>query len=143
MDLQHELTAAPGQAPAATVEILTLLHPSDTRAILSQRFPRAIGRKDRPKRPLMLGALDALALACPDISRRKLRAFLKWYVRKDSYISALAEPGGVRVDLAGEPVEPVSDSHRRAAEHWLARRSEQIARAGAAATCAGAQGECA
>jgi len=45
-----------------------------------------------------------------------LRTVLGGYTRRRAYRAALAAPGAMRVDLAGQPVEPVTAAHQQWAQ---------------------------
>lgn len=99
-----------------------------TRAILAERFPNAVRKKDGAKRPLMLGARKALIDACPDLGEHQIQRFLNTYTKKVSYLRALTAEGAMRVDLAGNEVGPVSSEHAAQAKHDLEQKLARIAR---------------
>ena len=76
-------------------------------------FPTEIGA---PIRPLALGIHDALkALTRPETDDAQLKQALRGYCLGLGYLLAQGRPGAWRYDLAGHPVEPVSEEHRRTA----------------------------
>ena len=68
-----------------------------------------------------LGLVDAEDL-------RLLKVTMRTHVRRKSYLLALAAEGAQRHNLAGEPVEFVSDEHRDGARAWLAKLAEKPVR---------------
>ncbi|UIY45655.1 ProQ/FINO family protein [Methylobacterium radiotolerans] len=85
-------------------------------ALLQERppvFPIAPGD---PVRPLALGTLQALTrLARPGVPPEQLKQALKVYCLGLGYLRVLSRPSAWRYDLAGHPVEPVSEEHRTGA----------------------------
>lgn len=107
-------------------------------------FPTEIGA---PVRPLALGIHDALkALTRPEIDDAQLKQAVRGYCLGLGYLLAQGRSGAWRYDLAGNPVEPVSEEHRRTA--WtrfktvrahrerirMTRRAAQAAQASLAAS---------
>jgi sRNA-binding protein len=39
-----------------------------------------------------------------------------------AYLKALVEPGAMRYDLDGQPIEPVKDAHKKWAEEMLLKK---------------------
>lgn len=107
-------------------------------------FPTEIGA---PIQPLALGIHDALKiLTRPEIDDTQLKQALRGYCLGLGYLLAQGRSGAWRHDLAGNPVEPVSEKHRRTA--WtrfktvrahrerirVTRRAAQAAQASSAAS---------
>jgi sRNA-binding protein len=90
-------------------------------------FPRAVGQ---PVLPLAIGTAKRLEeLGVPtDIVTEIVRG----YTKHPAYLRALALPGAMRHDLAGQPVEPVTAGHAHVAalalENRRRRRDEETAR---------------
>ena len=70
-------------------------------------------------RPLKIG-IDRDLQQALDVNPAVLRTVLGGYTRRRAYRAALAAPGAMRVDLAGQPVEPVA---RRASAVGAAGRA--------------------
>lgn len=74
--------------------------------------------------PLAVGIGRDLAAARPaTVSLRGLKIALSRWTHRRDYLRSLAQPGAMRVDPAGYPVEPVADRHREYAATLLARRN--------------------
>ena len=92
------------------------------RAYLEQWFPAAFGRS---KRPLKLGIHhDVIAAGIVDeygnpISANRIRNAVRDFVSGPRYAKALLFAKH-RIDLHGNPVEPVLESHRARAYKYLA-----------------------
>jgi sRNA-binding protein len=64
-------------------------------------------------RPLAIGVGRTLAAARPAyVAAGALKAALAGRTRRPAYLKALAAPGAHRVDLAGNPIGPVTGEHR-------------------------------
>jgi ProP effector len=98
---------------------------------LTQRFPQCFTTQRDAVRPLAIGIekairsrLDADDTTDP-VPGWLIRQALARYTRTPAYLAAVMT-GGDRIDLDGNPVEPVSEA---AIKHARARRAEQKARA--------------
>jgi sRNA-binding protein len=89
---------------------------------LADAFPAAIARKGKPKKPLSVTVRRDLLLAMPDLTETHVRRWLSWYTGKITYLKALQEPDAMRVDLAGNPVQPVAEPHKQHAARRMARQ---------------------
>mgnify|MGYP001566114889 CR=1 FL=1 len=98
--------------------------------ILVAKYPKAFFPKDSPEtKPLQIGVFTLITGQNPDIPRPIIGEFLRRYTSKTRYLRALAACSD-RVDLAGEPFEPVSQRARdRATLELLARQEKQLKRA--------------
>ena len=85
-------------------------------------FPNAIAREGGLKRPLAIGIRAEIIAACPDLSSTQARKFLSWYADKITYLEAMQVDGAMRVNLAGEPVESVAESHKASARDRLKKK---------------------
>jgi len=83
----------------------------ETLNLLYQTFPRCF-IEGRDKKPLMIGIFEPLRERLKDypVSEKILKNVLGFYIRKPSYNFAFKE-GAMRVDLDGNPVEPVTEEH--------------------------------
>jgi ProP effector len=87
--------------------------------VLVERFPQAFSNMSDQIRPLKVGIYDDL-VAATDLDPAALKRALKFYTGLTSYQHALAAEGAMRVDLAGNTVEPVSPDHAQWAREKLA-----------------------
>lgn len=70
-----------------------------------------------PIRPFALGLFnDMRALLKPETPMTSLRRAMAAYAHSKRYYFASAQPGSMRHDLSGEPIEPVSEEDRSAAQ---------------------------
>lgn len=98
---------------------------------LTQRFPACFTRNRDNVRPLAIGIEKAIRSrlekddATEPVPGWLIRQALARYTRTPAYLAAVMA-GGDRIDLDGNPVEPVTEA---AIEHASARRAEQKARA--------------
>lgn len=103
-------------------------------------LPVAVGDTLRPFQ-VGLGP-EILARRRPEVAVNVCERAIRDYVRSFSYRHAVAQPGSMRCDLDGNPVEPVSDKDRhdmqRNCEVDRERTRERKAAAALAATAAGA-----
>lgn len=72
-------------------------------------------------------------LAMPDTDARLLKKALSAHCGSIPYQRALTAEGAMRVDLAGEPVEPVSPEHRDFAAAAIAEKRARKQRGNAVA----------
>jgi sRNA-binding protein len=107
---------------------------------LAEKYPKAIGVKRAQVKPLAVGIHDQLVAAAADmgIDNKATKRALSVYFKGPYYLSALRDPGAMRVALSGEEVEAVSPEH---AAHAAERLVEQLKRATARA--AAIRAECA
>ena len=112
--------------PCANARVLAALDP--LRGVL-RPWPGCLPvQHGDPVLPLMIGADDlllALLVSAADVPL--LDQALAVYLKSDRYLCALCEPGARRHDLAGRPVEPVSDIDAAAARYRLRRRLGYLA----------------
>lgn len=119
----NEVIDTPTQASRTTAALELL-------AMLTERYPETFKHEGEPPRPLAIGIGTRLAAELglePDVVNTAMRL----YTRRRAYQQALAQPGALRVDLAGQPTEPVTPEHQTAAR---APRSPQATRPGQADT---------
>jgi hypothetical protein len=102
-----DVTDAPTQA-ARTTAALELL------ATLTERYPEAFQHEGEPPRPLALGISTRLVAALR-LEPELVNTAMRLYTRRRAYQQALAQPGAMRVDLTGQPTEPVTAAHQAAA----------------------------
>jgi sRNA-binding protein len=88
-----------------------------------QRFPQTFFRAPQDVHPLKIGIFPELC-ARIDAPRQVLKHVIERYTRRRAYLQALAE-GKPRLDLAGQAVETVSDSHRAQAQARLHHKTHQ------------------
>src|SRR4029450_7590096 len=72
---------------------------------LLARYPAAFRAAGAAVRPLKIG-IDRDLQQALDVDPAVLRTVLGGYTRRRAYRAALAAPGAMRVDLAGQPVAP-------------------------------------
>ena len=81
---------------------------------LCERYPETFKHEGEPPKPLAIGTgarlVEDLGLA-PDVVNLAMRL----YTRRRAYQKCLVQPGAMRVDLTGQPTEPVSQAHQAAA----------------------------
>jgi sRNA-binding protein len=73
-------------------------------------------------KPLAVGIHRDVRAAMPELPATALGQAMRYHVGNPAYLSALAVPGAMRVDLDGSPVEPVSDIDREGAAQVLRHR---------------------
>jgi sRNA-binding protein len=69
---------------------------------LQNRFPLAFMGFEAPKRPLMVGILQAVLAADPKLRKSQVKAAIGNYVGGRTYLRSMIE-GAVRIDLDGNP----------------------------------------
>ena len=112
--------SAPPQVDAAALEAKQAWRAK--RAALLERMrklsPALFGY---PPVPLMIGVDRVLfdRLDLTEADRRMLSVNLNLMVRRPSYLKAMLVEGAQRCDLNGNPVEPVSEEHRKGARSLL------------------------
>ena len=79
---------------------------------LLARYPAAFRAEGAEVRPLKIG-IDRDLQQALDVDPAVLRTVLGGYTRRRAYRAALAAPGAMRVDLAGQPVEPVTAAQQQ------------------------------
>ena len=79
---------------------------------LLARYPAAFRAEGAEVRPLKIG-IDRDLQQALDVDPAVLRTVLGGYTRRRAYRAALAAPGAMRVDLAGQLVEPVTPAHQQ------------------------------
>jgi sRNA-binding protein len=84
------------------------------------RFPQTFFRPSQEVHPLKIGIFPELCTRI-DAPRQVLKHVIERYTRQRAYLQALAE-GKPRLDLSGQAVEAVSDSHRAHAQDRLNRK---------------------
>jgi sRNA-binding protein len=93
---------------------------ASTIALLAQRFPAAVSVFEQRRRPLAIGSLEVILTALPELDPKALKAALRAYCSNAAYLKSCAATGAMRVDLAGEPVGPVSEGDVASAASRLA-----------------------
>jgi hypothetical protein len=114
-----EVITTPTQANRTTAALELL-------AMLTERYPEAFRHEDETPRPLAIGTGARLVAELglePDLVNTAMRL----YTRRHAYQQALAQPGAMRVDLTGQPTEPVTAAHQAATR---TPRSHQAPRPG-------------
>ncbi len=104
-------------------------------------FPAVLGD---PLRPFQIGlGPEILARRRREVAVNICERAIRDYVRSFSYRHAAPQPGSMRYDLDGNPIEPVSDKDRhdmqRACEADWERARQRKAAAAIAAAVAGAE----
>ena len=84
---------------------------------LCRRFPQTFSRAPQDVHPLQIGIIHELYDRI-DAPRQVLRRVMGRYTNQRAYLQALAA-GKPRLDLSGQAVEPVSESHRAHAKERL------------------------
>src|SRR5215475_12212395 len=79
---------------------------------LLARYPAAFRAAGAEVRPLKIG-IDRDLQQALDVDPAVLRTVLGGYTRRRAYRAALAAPGAMRVDLAGQPVAPVTAAQQQ------------------------------
>jgi hypothetical protein len=92
---------------------------------LRQKYPAAF---NYDYRPLALNTRDSIAdiMAQSGITFRALGDAIRRHTEHTRYLFQLSQPEAVRIDLNGNPVEPVSDVHREHAAERLATAKLEI-----------------
>jgi sRNA-binding protein len=90
-----------------------------------EAFPLSIGRYA----PLAIGSGPEIIQTAIEAghSRNSAQRAIRRHTTRRLYLSNLADPGSMRVNLAGEPIEPVSDEHRNAAREQLGPSGTKVA----------------
>jgi sRNA-binding protein len=88
-----------------------------------RRFPQTFFRAPQDVQPLKIGIFPELCDRI-DAPRQVLKHVIRRYTRQRAYLQALAA-GKPRLDLSGQAVETVSDSHRAHAQERLNRKLNQ------------------
>ena len=114
-----EVIIPPTQANRTTAALELL-------AMLTERYPEAFRHEDETPRPLAIGT-GARLVAELGLEPDLVNAAMRLYTRRQAYQQALAQPGAMRVDLTGQPTEPVTAAHQGAAR---TPRSHQATRPG-------------
>jgi hypothetical protein len=104
---------------------------------LLARYPAAFRAAGAEVRPLKIG-IDRDLQQALDVNPAVLRTVLGGYTRRRAYRAALAAPGAMRVDLAGQPVEPVMAAHQQWARQGARPPTKPARRPRAAAPVAAA-----
>lgn len=92
--------------------------------VLVGKYPNAIFPKDSTEtKPLRIGVYTLLTGQNPEIGRATIAGFLRSYTKKDRYLRALTICAD-RVDLSGNPFEPVAKSHGVEAARILLEREQ-------------------
>ena len=104
---------------------------------LLARYPAAFRAEGAEVRPLKIG-IDRDLQQALDVDPAVLRTVLGGYTRRRAYRAALAAPGAMRVDLAGQPVAPVTAAHQQWARQGARPPTTPARRPQAAAPPAGA-----
>src|SRR5256714_6632566 len=104
---------------------------------LLARYPAAFRAEGAAVRPLKIG-IDRDLQQALDVDPAVLRTVLGGYTRRRAYRAALAAPRAMRVDLAGQPVEPVTAAHQQWARQGTRPPTKSVRRPRAAAPVAAA-----
>jgi ProQ/FINO family len=94
-------TQTPAIRTAAT-ELLTML---------CSRYPEAFVHEGEPPKPLAIGITERLITELA-LDAAVVKGAMRLYTRRRAYQQALSEPGAMRVDLTGQPTEPVAPEHQ-------------------------------
>jgi len=98
-------TQTPPNLPAVALELL---------AMLTARYPETFRHEHAPPKPLAIG-ISAHLVQDLALDPAIVHAAMRLYTRRRADQQALARPGALRVDLAGQPVEPVAPEHQTSA----------------------------
>lgn len=113
---QNAPESAPPSGPQAAAPAMSAAECAEQ---LKQRFPALFGGAPKPIKLRVQADIQARA---PGVfPKAALSAFLRRHTGATSYLVALSKASH-RLDLDGQPVDPVSDEHRQAAVEELARR---------------------
>ena len=92
-------------------------------ALLTTRPAVLVTEVGEPVRPLKVGARgELIALTRPHLAHHHLHRALRRYTRAVPYLLACLKDGAMRHDLDGDPIEPISEEHRKLARADLAER---------------------
>jgi len=108
-------TQTPPNLPAVALELL---------AMPTARYRETFQHKHVPPKPLAIG-ISAHLVQDLALDPAIVHATMRLYTRRRAYQQALARPGALRVDLAGQPVEPVAPEHQTSARTRPAARPGQ------------------
>ena len=100
----------------------------DVIAYLAEQFPQCFSVKGDAK-PLKIGIFDDLAKRLQDdpmVSKTRLRTALRHYTNSWRYLYSVKQ-GEQRVDLDGNPVEPVTEEHYQHAQESLKESKAKVA----------------
>ena len=91
------------------------------RDLLEDKYPKCFVKHGQIPKPIKIGVKEeiynSLKKQYPDIvSRKVLTAHLAMYTASEEYLKCILVDGAMRVDLDGNPVEPISDEHKEAAK---------------------------
>ncbi|MEO6408232.1 MAG: ProQ/FinO family protein [Burkholderiaceae bacterium] len=115
----QQLEAAAAESSLATDTAAPPMTPAECAQRLKALFPALFGGAAKP---LKLRIQTDIQQRAPGVfTRRALSAFLHRHTGSTGYLNAITRLGQ-RFDLDGNPVEPISDEHRAAAETELTRR---------------------
>lgn len=100
---------------------------------LTEKYPAVFPRDPKAVKPLKIGIHQDLLAALPEVSQGALRKALAHHTRRLAYLRALIR-GGDRVDLQGQPVEPVTPEQqavaaeklKEAQAHLQAKKAAQV-----------------
>jgi sRNA-binding protein len=89
--------------------------------VFAEKWPGAFGAG--ATKPLAIGIHAEIKAALADTtSNKQLSETLRWWVSRDSYLTALSQPDARRRGLDGSDAGPVSDNDREMAAKQLAER---------------------
>jgi ProP effector len=100
----------------------------DVIAYLAEQFPQCFSLKGDAK-PLKIGIFDDLAKRLendPMVSKTRLRTALRHYTNSWRYLHSVKQ-GEQRIDLDGNPVEPVTEEHQQHAQESLKESKAKVA----------------
>jgi ProP effector len=111
-------------------------------ARMAELCPQCISVYEQRRKPLAVGIRDKIIERVGDaIKPDDLAAALRSYVRNPYYLRAMAQPGAMRIDIEGNPVEAVAPAQAASAAKAVAAHWARVSQRKAAARMACAEPE--
>ena len=83
------------------------------KAIVEERYPKCFATKDEDIKPLKMKIHNELYKELikthPEVTKKALKAYMTMYSANPAYKKCLQQDGAMRIDLQGNPIEPVSE----------------------------------
>jgi sRNA-binding protein len=101
---------------------------------LAELCPKLIFVYEGRRRPLQIGIRDQiLERVAGSITPEELKLALRAYTRNAGYLRAMAQPGAMRIDIEGNPVDAVTPAQsasaaKAVAAHWARQAARKKAR---------------
>ena len=87
-------------------------------AELAKLYPQTFFIDTKQRKPLMIGIFHQLIAVMPEMTKKRLRAALKFYCNHFDYLTALSRETH-RIDLSGEPIEEISPKDKKSIKRRL------------------------